>query len=169
MSNLFSPLMLMRALGTCQSLLQQPLFGAACSPQYGNFCGPGLSCFAGRCGVCADGATSLSNLRPTDRLQPVRCVNGKYMVTQWDVNLSDPRMLAAVLATLAALVSVGLQCGWCAQVRRCARGARQTVRSLQAARVMNVPQMRRLQYLMASRHGKPERFRALPSDTDDGL
>ena len=108
----------------------------------------------------------LSNLRPTDRLLAA-LVNGRYMVTQWDVNLADPRMTAAVLATLAALVSVGLQCGWCAQARRCARGVRGTVRALQADRVMNVPQMRRLQYLMRSRHGRPERFRALPSDHEN--
>jgi hypothetical protein len=129
------------------------MFRAPCSPQAGNFCGPGLSCFDRRCGVCKDGVTPL--LSGERRwLLPERCVDGRYVVTRWDIHLAEPRFAAAAVAVLAGLLWVGVQCGWCAQLHACCSRARRSVRLLQAGRVMNVDKLQRMHALLERVDGR---------------
>jgi len=133
-------------------MFDHPLYGAPCSPQNSSLCEPGLGCFDGRCGICKDGSTSMPS---RDRLMQERCIDGRYVVTQWEIGLQAPRTTATAVAATLAVILIGIQFGWCYQVYMCARRARHAALHIRARQSMNLSAVQRLSAALR-REGKME-------------
>eukprot|EP00698_Gefionella_okellyi_P011261 TRINITY_DN2965_c0_g2_i1.p1 TRINITY_DN2965_c0_g2~~TRINITY_DN2965_c0_g2_i1.p1 ORF type:complete len:306 (+),score=48.81 TRINITY_DN2965_c0_g2_i1:39-956(+) len=103
----------------CADITTSPLYMTVCNDQLP--CGPGLSCLAGRCQICLEGKQPPVSLTQDAKLLPMRCVNGKFVTTEWGTFLYAPDTAAAAVVLLFGVVLLAVQFGYCIAVVRCCK------------------------------------------------